>query len=146
MLALMVLSAFEGLGGLPSGAKALDYSLSAAKDLSHLKSYEPHCYGKQSLEDEDRTLSFNKVSFSYDKEKPFIKDLSFCFEAGKKIAFVGQSGSGKSTVGKLIMNLWQADGGKRTLGKVAYQDLSRESLWEAIGFFRAKALSICRFR
>lgn len=138
MLALMVLSAFEGLGGIPSGAKALDYSLSATKELKALSNYKPHLYGNETVAQEDLSLRFEGVGFSYTKESPFIKDLSFHFKKGSKIAFVGRSGSGKSTVSKLIMNLWQADFGERLIGETSYHKLSRESLWENIGLLEQK--------
>lgn len=138
MLALMVLSAFEGLGGLSSGAKALEHSLSAASELSNLTTYKPHVYGDLSLSRDNLDLHFDEVGFSYQKEKPFIQNLGFNFKKGQKIAFVGKSGSGKSTAIKLIMNLWQSDCGKRQVGNHSYESLSRDSLWHHMGLLEQK--------
>ena len=141
-LALMVLASFEGLAGIPNAAKSLDYSSSAAKELCQLESY--HVLKNEGKEKINLNLikgdiKFKNLFFSYhQKENAFIKDLSLNINYGDKIAFVGLSGSGKTTVAKLIMNLWSEDKGERYLGQYNYNDISQEALWCHIGMLEQK--------
>lgn len=64
-------------------------------------------------------VSFQNVSFSYDKF-PVLEDISLNIEPGEKVAFVGGSGSGKSTIMKLLLRFYQPDKGKiRIVGTAA---------------------------
>lgn len=57
-------------------------------------------------------IEFKDVSFSYTPEKPFIEGLSFRAEAGQKVALVGTTGSGKTTLINLIMRFYDITGGE----------------------------------
>ena len=48
------------------------------------------------------SVKFEAVSFSYDQERPILKDLSMDIPAGQTIAILGPSGSGNSTIGRLL--------------------------------------------
>lgn len=73
------------------------------------------------------SLTFNHVSFKYPSRSdiPILKDISFHVEAGKKLALVGPSGTGKSTIASLILQFY-----KPTAGTISYdaQDSERFSL------------------
>lgn len=62
-------------------------------------------------------IEFRNVTFTYDKKlkederKIIIKDLSFTVPAGKSVAIVGQTGSGKSTIMRLLYRFYDIDGG-----------------------------------
>ena len=56
-------------------------------------------------------IKFDHVSFSYEENKPVIKDLSFEISSNKMIAIIGPNGSGKSTIAKLMMGLLTPDKG-----------------------------------
>ncbi|VEP11477.1 Xenobiotic-transporting ATPase [Hyella patelloides LEGE 07179] len=51
-------------------------------------------------------VKFNRVSFAYDSDKPILKNLSFDVKAGQKVALVGPSGGGKSTLVSLLLRLY----------------------------------------
>lgn len=55
-------------------------------------------------------IDFNKVSFSYTKEKKVLDQLDFHINAGEKIAIVGKSGEGKSTIAELMCGLYEYEG------------------------------------
>ena len=57
-------------------------------------------------------IEIRNLSFSYDQEGEFIKDLSFNIKKGKYTVILGHNGSGKSTIAKLIMGLLEADKGE----------------------------------
>ncbi len=61
-------------------------------------------------------LSFNNVSFGYQKDKPAVSNISFTAEPGKITAIVGPSGAGKSTLFNLAARFWDPDSGEITLG------------------------------
>ena len=68
-------------------------------------------------------IEFKDVSFSYDKEKEALKNVSLTIPAGKVTALVGPSGSGKSTVAKLTAGFWDADSGEILIGGTDVHDI-----------------------
>ena len=61
-------------------------------------------------------ITFENVSFGYNDEKKVFENLSFHAEEKQLTAIVGYSGSGKSTIAKLIAGYWNADNGKICIG------------------------------
>ncbi|MDE6774643.1 MAG: ABC transporter ATP-binding protein/permease, partial [Treponemataceae bacterium] len=57
-------------------------------------------------------IVFDQVSFGYAKERPVLKDISLRVKPGQKIALVGATGSGKTTVANLLMRFYEPDGGR----------------------------------
>jgi ABC-type multidrug transport system fused ATPase/permease subunit len=79
------------------------------------------------------TIEFDHVSFSYIKGKPTLKDISFRIEAGEEIALVGHTGSGKSTLIKLLMRFYDVDTGSIRIDRHDTKDLKLAFLREQIG-------------
>ncbi len=74
------------------------------------------------------------ISFGYHRLRaPFIKELSFAVESGGSIAFVGGSGSGKSTVAKMLSGLYQPWSGEIFIDGRRIQEVSRDALRAGIG-------------
>ena len=65
---------------------------------------------------ENHSITFNKVSFSYDKRNTVLKNISFTIPQGSKTAIVGPSGSGKTTIINLISRFYDVDSGEIILG------------------------------
>ena len=78
-------------------------------------------------------IHFESVFFSYVKGKNAIQDISFSIEPGEKIALVGHTGSGKSTVVKLLMRFYDCDSGYIQFDDYRIQDLKLSYLREQIG-------------
>ena len=84
----------------------------------------------------DKTeISFKNVSFSYGEElPPALKEVSFDIAPGSRIAFVGGSGSGKSTVLKLLMGLYEPTEGQITIGGKDTTKLTKGSLRDMFAY------------
>ncbi|GAA2753441.1 ABC transporter ATP-binding protein [Amnibacterium kyonggiense] len=78
-------------------------------------------------------LAFEHVAFSYDPEKPLIRDLSLVAEPGSTIAIVGPTGAGKTTLVGLMERFYEVDGGRITLDGVDVADMARSALRSRMG-------------
>ncbi|MEU6135531.1 ABC transporter ATP-binding protein [Nocardioides sp. NPDC047086] len=78
-------------------------------------------------------VRFEHVSFSYDKDKPLIEDLSLVARPGQTVAIVGPTGAGKTTLVNLIMRFYELDAGRITLDGVDIASIPRADLRERTG-------------
>ena len=89
----------------------------------------------------EHSLEFDHVTFVYpDGEEPVLKDVSFKARQGETIAFIGSTGSGKSTLINLIPRFYDVSGGTIKIDGQNVQDYSMETLREKIGFIPQKAM------
>ncbi len=77
-------------------------------------------------------VEFRDVTFSYDEEKPILKNISFSIAPGETVALVGPSGAGKSTLAKLLPRFYDPDGGAILLDGVDIRDLDVHFLRQQI--------------
>lgn len=75
-------------------------------------------------------ISFNHVKFGYDKKRMIIKDFSVDVKPGQKIAIVGPTGAGKTTMVNLLMKFYEINEGDILIDGVSAKDLSRENIHE----------------
>jgi ATP-binding cassette subfamily B protein len=73
-------------------------------------------------------VSFHNVSFSYDKAKPVLRDVSFHVNPGEVVALVGETGAGKTTIVNLLTRFYDADSGEIRIDGVPITDIKRDSL------------------
>ncbi|MGZ7226718.1 ATP-binding cassette domain-containing protein, partial [Streptococcus pyogenes] len=78
-------------------------------------------------------IEFKDVSFSYDGEKDVLKNISFSVKQGETIAFVGHTGSGKSSIINLFMRFYEFDRGQILIDGVDIRDYSQAELRKAVG-------------
>ena len=78
-------------------------------------------------------IEFQEVTFAYTQNKPVIKNLSLNISSGNKIALVGHTGSGKSTLIKLLLRFYDTDLGKITIDNHNIKELKISYLREQIG-------------
>ena len=94
--------------------------------------YEPKQAG--SLKEIERgDIRFDHVSFSYDGKRDVLKDISFEVKNGQTIAFVGHTGSGKSSIINLFMRFYEFDRGQILIDGQDIKDYSQEALRKSIG-------------
>ena len=90
---------------------------------------------------EEGTVEFRDVSFKYpDADEYMIKDISFKAKKGETIAFIGGTGSGKSTLVNLIPRFYDATDGEVLVDGVNVRDYKLENLHEKIGYVPQKAM------
>ncbi len=78
-------------------------------------------------------IAFEHVRFGYSPDKPLMRDVSFTAEPGQKIAVVGTTGAGKTTLINLLMRFYEIDGGRITLDGVDTSRMNRGELRQQFG-------------
>lgn len=78
-------------------------------------------------------VELRDISFSYDKDRPLINGLNLTAKAGERIAIVGTTGSGKTTIINLLMRFYDVDSGEIFIDGVNINDLTRRALRSQFG-------------
>jgi ABC-type transport system involved in Fe-S cluster assembly fused permease/ATPase subunit len=81
----------------------------------------------------DADIRFDNVSFDYDVRRTIIKDISFTVPNGKKVAIVGPTGAGKSTISRLLFKFYDPKGGGIYINNMNINEISQKSLRQIIG-------------
>ncbi len=78
-------------------------------------------------------VSFNGIDFHYQESRPILRNVSFDVAAGSKVAIVGESGTGKSTIMKLLFRFYEPTGGAISIDGVNIKNVTQNSLRQHIG-------------
>lgn len=78
-------------------------------------------------------LEFKNVNFSYDGKNKILKDISFYADPGEKIAFVGSTGAGKTTITNVITRFYEIDSGSIMIDGIDIRDIKKDALRRAFG-------------
>ncbi|MER6448378.1 ABC transporter ATP-binding protein [Streptomyces venezuelae] len=78
-------------------------------------------------------VTFDKVAFRYEPDRPLIENLSLTVEPGQTVAIVGPTGAGKTTLVNLLMRFYEVTGGEIALDGVDIAKMTREELRDGIG-------------
>jgi ATP-binding cassette subfamily B protein len=84
--------------------------------------------GDMDMSDSEGVITFKNVNFSYNKEKQVLFDFDLRVKAGSKVALVGATGSGKTTVVNLLMRFYDIDSGEILIDGVNIRDINRDEL------------------
>ena len=91
---------------------------------------EDESYKTKRMENIRGDVEFSHVHFGYDPDKIIINDFSANIEAGKKVAIVGPTGAGKTTMVNLLMRFYELNGGRITIDGIDTRDVTRENVHE----------------
>ncbi|MBO9405852.1 ABC transporter ATP-binding protein/permease [Shimia sp. R9_1] len=78
-------------------------------------------------------IQLDNIAFGYEQERPILKGVSLDVPGGQTVAIVGASGSGKSTIGRLLFRFYDVQGGALRIDGQDVRDVAQESLHDAIG-------------
>ena len=90
--------------------------------------FKKESFGNKILDKINGDFEFRDVSFSYNEDKVVLKNISFKIHANETVAFVGKSGSGKSTIFSLLNRLYSIDSGEILIDNVNINDLTKDSI------------------
>ena len=88
---------------------------------------------KEQIKEINEEISFENVNFGYNEDELIIKDLSFKVKKGEKIAIVGETGAGKTTIVKLLMRFYDLDGGEIKIDGVNINRYDKHSIRSLVG-------------
>lgn len=89
---------------------------------------EDESYKKSKLKNVTGNIEFKDVNFGYSPEKQILYDLNTKIKAGQKVAIVGSTGAGKTTIVNLLMRFYDTDSGDILIDGVKINDLNRENV------------------
>ncbi len=121
---------FEPVRNLICLQPMMQASIAAFERLSDILDlpYESNEKEKLKLLELKESININDLTFSYGERPPVFKNLSLNIKAGEKVAFVGESGCGKTTIAKLLLKLYSAEAGQILIGEKDINDISINSI------------------
>lgn len=102
-------------------------------ELLEQPSRTPDKENAEKLQEPDGNVTLEGISFSYTEDKPLIKDFSLSVKAGQRIAIVGPTGCGKTTLINLLMRFYDVKDGAIKIEGLDIRDVTRESLRASVG-------------
>lgn len=144
-MAFMTLAGYfmDPIGNLVNMQLSIQEANISMKRLSEILDYEREA--GMEAEDEiapkyqeftgvDGDIRFSHVTFRYGNRRPALKDVSFTIPKGKKVALIGASGSGKSTIAKLLLKYYEVEEGEITIDGVDIAEYANDSLRRGISY------------
>ncbi len=107
--------------------------VSTAMNLLTLKPEIKDAPHAKDIKIETAEIEFDNVIFNYDERRTILKGVSFKVPAGKRVAVVGATGSGKSTIARLIYRFYDVTGGRILINGQDIRSITQSSLHRAIG-------------
>lgn len=128
-------SFFEPIQELAEQFGTLQSSLASAEKIFSILDKKPEIVNP--AEPREITIrgriEFRHVWFAYEKDDYILKDVSFCIEPGEKVAFVGATGAGKSSILNLIGRYYDVQRGEILIDGVDIREIDKDTLRRAIG-------------
>ncbi len=100
----------------------------------NLFDYDNMIFPEEGCKFVNQDIEFKNVVFSYDDEKNILNNINFKVNKGETLALVGASGSGKTTIARLVARFWDVDSGEILIGGKNIKEYSKEVLMDNISF------------
>lgn len=124
------------INDLVQNYQKVNVSLERVNEILENRLYEDEEYGNATLKVTNGIIEFKSVSFNYPNEGKTLDNFSLKIEPHKKIAIVGASGQGKSTLFNLITRIFDATDGEILIDGINVKELTEESLRQNISLIR----------
>ena len=116
--------------GRAAGGRVFEIIDTPAEAADEARVYEP---GRQEAAGITGDVRFSNVGFSYDEERPVLRNITLHAAAGQTIALVGPTGAGKSTLVNLLTRFYEFDSGEIDIDERPLKDIPRDQLRAAVG-------------
>ncbi len=126
----------ENINDLTQTYQRVVVSIGRVNELLENKLYEDEKFGDKKVIDSKGVIEFKNVTFAYPGEANTLKKFNLTLEPHKKIAIVGKSGQGKSTLFNLMTRIFDPSEGEILLDGINIKDLSEEELRNKISIIR----------
>lgn len=126
----------ECLNDFTETYQKVSVSLDRVNEILENQKFNDVVFGNTDIKNMKGIIKFKNVSFSYPNEEKVLDDFNLIIEPNKKIAIVGASGQGKSTLFNLITRLFDANAGTISIDDVNILDISEECLRKNVSIIR----------
>ncbi len=126
----------ESLTNFTKDLSKMMVSFDRISEILNNKLYEDVKFGNKELKNIKGVVEFKNVTFNYPNEGTVLNDFNVKFEPNKKIAIVGASGGGKTTIFNLLTRLFDTDKGSITIDGIDIKELNEKSLRNNISIIR----------
>ena len=114
----------------------IQQAVTASERIFEILDQEPTIYNlpnAKQIQKFSKDIAYNNVTFAYEQSKPVLKNINIKINKGQTVAFVGASGSGKSTIANLLLRFYDVNSGEILIDGIDIKNLTLESLREQIG-------------
>jgi len=119
---------FTAYSALQESLKDLELSSTRVLDIIEGDKYERESFGERKLKKINGNFEFKHVSFNYKDDIPVLKDLSFKVDANTTVAFVGKSGTGKTTIFNILAKLYDINSGEVLIDGINIDEFDEDTL------------------
>ena len=129
-------SLIENINDLIQTYQSVKVSVSRVNDILDNRIFDDEKFGTKKLENVKGVLKFDKVSFAYPDEDETLNNFNLIVEPNKKVAIVGASGQGKSTLFNLLTRIFDVSDGEILIDDVNIKELKEDELRKNISIIR----------
>ena len=129
-------SLIENINDLIQTYQSVKVSVSRVNDILDNRIFDDEKFGTKKLENVKGVIKFDKVSFAYPDEDETLNNFNLIVEPNKKVAIVGASGQGKSTLFNLLTRIFDVSDGEIFIDDVNIKELKEDELRKNISIIR----------
>jgi len=137
---------FQPLADISQKYNIMQSAMAAGERIFMILDTDPEIFDKPSARATDLkgAIEFDDVTFSYEKDKKILRNVTFSIEPGKSIALVGPTGAGKTSIISLLCRFYDVDSGRILLDGIDIRDLPVQTLRESISIVLQDAFVFSR--